>query len=378
MIELTRNQRLAGCRRIIIFRPGTLGDTVVALPALRLIARAFPDSERRVLTEFSGHSNTTPLAQIIEGSDLVHGYIRYPSQVRNLRTLNRLREEIRRFRPDALVYLAAPIAGLLKIIRDVTFFRCCGISRIVGVPYASELRQPQPLDNGLFEYEGARLLRCLRDLGDGSLEAPEAFDLKFTTDDRCAAGEALRAKPPGSPILAISIGTKVAVKDWGDNKWSSLLSQLSGRLPDWSVVTLGSAAERGRSEQLLTSWRGHRLNLCGALSVRGSAAVLERAQLFVGHDSGPMHLAAAVGTVCVAIFSSRHLPGVWFPWGSSHRVIYNDVPCRGCNLDDCFEFGKKCITSITVNEVMQQIEIALSLNRGDTTAQAPENMVRAT
>ena len=98
------------------------------------------------------------------------------------------------------------------------------------------------------------------------------------------------------------------------------------------------------------------MNLCGETSARVSAAVLERARLFVGHDSGPMHLAAAVGTPCVAVFSSRHLPGVWFPWGSRNRVIYTDVPCRGCNLDVCVRYAKKCIASISVDEVMRHVD----------------------
>ena len=343
-------------KRVLVFRPGTLGDTVVALPALRLVAQAYPSAERRVLTEFSGQSKAAPLAQVVDGCGLVHGYIPYPSQVRDLRALMRLRQEICVFRPQVLVYLAAPLAGLLKIVRDVTFFRWCGIRSIVGVPWKSDLRRPQPTSNGLFEYEGARLLRCLRAIGDGSLDSSSAFDLNLTAEDRCTARSALDGLPADAPILAVSIGAKSAVKDWGDQNWSSLLRRLSGKRPEWSLVMIGAAVEKERSEQLLASWDGPRVNLCGALSARGSASVLEQARLFVGHDSGPMHLAAAVGTTCVAIFSSRHLPGVWFPWGGMHRVIYTDIPCRGCNLDECIRYSNQCINSITVDNVIHEID----------------------
>jgi ADP-heptose:LPS heptosyltransferase len=64
-----------------------------------------------------------------------------------------------------------------------------------------------------------------------------------------------------------------------------------------------------------------------------------------------MHLAAAVGTPCVAIFAARNLPRVWFPHGAQHRVIYHEVDCMGCGLETCIVQQKKCLTSVTVEEV---------------------------
>ena len=72
------------------------------------------------------------------------------------------------------------------------------------------------------------------------------------------------------------------------------------------------------------------MNLCGLLNPRESAAALKMAKIFVGHDSGPMHLAASVGIPCVAIFSARNKPGVWFPYGNQHKVVYHPIDCYGC------------------------------------------------
>jgi len=121
-----------------------------------------------------------------------------------------------------------------------------------------------------------------------------------------------------------------------------------------------------RTELLLANWPGPRVNLCGRLSVRESAALLTRARVYVGHDSGPMHLAAAVGTPCVAVFSSRNLPGEWFPNGDRHRVVYHSIPCQGCRLDVCIERKKACIRSITVEEVARNtLEIVNGVPPGD-------------
>jgi ADP-heptose:LPS heptosyltransferase len=173
--------------------------------------------------------------------------------------------------------------------------------------------------------------------------------LSATERQRAAKELAHLGNCPG--ILALSIGTKVEANDWGDENWRALLHDLSTRLPGWGVVAVGAPVEEARSSELLASWDGPRLNLCGKLSVRESGAVIACARVFVGHDSGPMHLAAAVGTSCAAIFSARNLPGIWFPYGSGHAVFYHRTACAGCGLNTCVEFQKKCIAAVSVAEV---------------------------
>src|SRR2546422_11247102 len=86
-------------RRILIYRLGSLGDTVVALPALRLVARAFEDAERWVLTNFNVSHKAAPMASVLEGTGLVHGYLEYPPGLRRLSGVVQLRADIRRFHP---------------------------------------------------------------------------------------------------------------------------------------------------------------------------------------------------------------------------------------------------------------------------------------
>lgn len=354
-------KRLANVKRVLVFRPGYLGDTVVALPAFRLIARKFPGAELRVLTQFTDNAKAAPLAQVLERTGLAQGYIRYPPRLRGIAALSSVRNDIGKYNPDVLVYLAPPLSGLAKMLRDVAFFRWCGISTIIGVPYARELRNPRQLENGLYEYEGLRLLRCLKSLGEAGIESEDAFDLNLSESDDCAARAALDSVPSNAPMLAISIGAKVDVKDWGERSWFELIRLIDRRLPNFALVTLGAEVEGERSQRILELWSGPKVNLCGRLSVCESAAVMKRARLFLGHDSGPMHLAAAVGTTCVAIFSSRQLPGIWYPWGKSHRVLFRRIPCEGCNLDVCVELNKACIASIGVDEVANAVFSALNL-----------------
>jgi lipopolysaccharide heptosyltransferase III len=66
-----------------------------------------------------------------------------------------------------------------------------------------------------------------------------------------------------------------------------------------------------------------------------------------------MHLAAATGLPCVAIFSAHNKPGPWYPYGVGNRVIYHQVPCFDCGLEKCIRYAKRCIASITIDEVLQ-------------------------
>jgi ADP-heptose:LPS heptosyltransferase len=83
--------------------------------------------------------------------------------------------------------------------------------------------------------------------------------------------------------------------------------------------------------------------------------MLERCALYVGNDTGTMHLAASVGTPCVAIFSARDNPGKWEPTGPGHIVLRHEVPCAGCMLETCVDNDLECLKAISVDEVLAAI-----------------------
>lgn len=351
--------------RVLIFLLGSLGDTLIALPALRLIARRFPLAQRRMLTSFSVSEKAAPMSSLLDGTGLVEGYFRYPPRLRNPGELLKLGLSIRRWRPDLLIYLHEP-RGRIVALRDAAYFHACGIRRLIGIPYGENPRKPRfEGATGLYEHRAEYLARRLAELGDSKLADRSAWSLALKDSERGRAKAELSPLRNCAGVLAISIGAKVDVKDWGDPNWLLLLHELSSRLNGWGLVIIGASSERSRSENLLTSWNGVAVNLCGSLSPRESGAVLELADVFVGHDSGPMHLAAAVGTPSVAVFSGQSLPGIWFPYGREHRPLYRRVECAGCGLAQCHEFKKKCIMSITVAEVATAT-LAAAHARADT------------
>ncbi|MDE1161607.1 MAG: glycosyltransferase family 9 protein [Acidobacteriaceae bacterium] len=347
-------------QRILVYRLGSLGDHLIAVPCYRQVGRAFPGAEKRLLTNIPVASKAAAAEAVLGGSGLVDGFETYVVGERNPLALLKLILQIRRFGADTMVYLAGP-RGIKAAQRDRTFFRLCGIKRVIGLPLTEDLQRnlPQgvtPDGRPMVEAEADRLARCVTpELGDPETKNPANFAPGLTTAERADA-ERLLEPLTGRAFFAFSIGTKNQANHWGHDNWAAFFRALAAEQTDHALVVLGAPNEAEESEQIAEAWRsgagGMALNLCGASSPRGSAAVMERARMFFGHDSGPGHLAASVATPVLSVFSSRNVPGQWYPYGEHVRIVQHWVNCGGCGLEVCTVEGKKCILSITVSEVL--------------------------
>ena len=124
---------------------------------------------------------------------------------------------------------------------------------------------------------------------------------------------------------------------------------------------LGAPDERPLAERLAQLWSGAKLNLCGELTPRESAAVLGRCNMLVCHDSGPMHLAATQGTRCVALFGNFNRPRQWFPYGPDHVVIYEPLGVRHISVErvaDAVEAAVRALHPSTIHDVPRVVQIA--------------------
>jgi ADP-heptose:LPS heptosyltransferase len=330
-----------------------MGDTVLALPCFHLIRQGFPEAKITVLTNAPISGKAAPLESVLGPTGLVDEVIPYPVGLRDPRQLFSLVRRLRAAKFDLLVSLTAA-RGRLASIRDLLFFKACGIRKIVGIPF----RQPDLICmrvGELFEPETKRLLRRLGPLELKISQEETPPDLRLSHHERDEAMAILQKNGLTGGFIAASLGTKSQLNDWGKERWTDLLGRLSSLHPELGLILLGSADERERSNQVSTGWRGPRLNLCGITSPRVSAALLGRALLFLGHDSGPMHLAAAAGTRCVAIFSARCPPGQWFPVGDHHRPLYPLDHYDPAKSDD-LPHQQRALASIGVEDVLAAVE----------------------
>jgi lipopolysaccharide heptosyltransferase III len=337
-------------KKILIYRLGSLGDTVVALPCFHLLARIYPNSLRILLTNTPVNEKAPAAWSVLGESGLIHEYITYSAGTRNVLEIAKLGWKLRRLQIDTLVYLTPP-RGKAAIRRDEIFFRLCAIREMVGVPRDELTTYRYDSWARRYEAEAGRLARCIAKIGDARLNDSGSWDLRLTQGERLRAANALRPLK-GAPFLALGISSKQDVKDWGIANWKELMPRLRAEFPRHALAFIGAKVDYSDFENVMAVWPGQSLNLAGQLSPRESAAVMEQADIFMGVDSGPMHLAAAVGTPCISIFASNKLPGIWFPFGAEHQPIYHRTYCSGCNLHVCSVEKKRCILSISIDEVV--------------------------
>lgn len=142
---------------------------------------------------------------------------------------------------------------------------------------------------------------------------------------------------------------------WRFKSWTAERNaELIDRLATTARVVLTAApepAETSLIEAIVSRTKSKPLSLAGRLSIKELGALTARARLFIGVDSMPMHLAAAMGTPSVALFgpSGEH---EWRPWRVAHRVVTSNHACRPCGNDGCGG-GKisECLTTLGVEEV---------------------------
>ena len=348
--------------RVLIYRLGSLGDTLVALPVFHLVRDTFPSAHIDVLTNEPVQDSAPPLASVLEHSGLVDGTLGYPIGLRNWDKVRRLRREIAAKKYDLAINLASvrPSKKLATSVRDHLFLRWCGAKRVIGTPYRKrDLNCALDERTGLFESEAKRLARRLKPLGEIDLDSPNSWDLRLTTDERSKADSLMLEHGISGKVLAFSLGTKADTKDWTQPNWLRLLDHLGRTRRDVALVGIGSPGDWQRTQECMAVWTGRAANLCGVASVRVMAAVLQRALVFVGHDSGPGHLAATVGTPCVGIHSATNLAGQWFPRGNHNKILLTQPACRGCGLLTCEQYDKKCIRDVSWVDVAAAVSAYL-------------------
>jgi len=163
-----------------------------------------------------------------------------------------------------------------------------------------------------------------------------------------------------NPIVAICPGGKFTVNHWAVDNYVSVLSVLRKDF-DAAILLIGGRSERIMGEEILRRVGDSIINLIGKTTYMETAEVISRCNLLISNDFGPAHLAAAVGTPVVGIYSSRNFPRAWHPWGNNHTVLRNDtLPCRFCFRTECET--KECINSITAEQVVKVCKEYLEIN----------------
>jgi ADP-heptose:LPS heptosyltransferase len=346
---------------ILIYRLGSLGDSIMALPVFHAIRKKFPSAHITLLTNKPVSLKAAPSTLVLGNIGLYNDAILYPIGLRNPYALFKIILELRRRQLHRVINLN-PFRSKLSTFRDKLLFFLAGARIFNGFESDTNLLPPSTSNYHEEEWEASRLARRLESIAPINLDDDSYWDLHLSDREKKEANHLLVPIQNKDHLMALSIGTKVSAKHWGHDNWIKLCSRLALKLDGWSIVFLGSADEHSESAACMNAWAKDSINLCGVSSPRVSAAILEQCRFFVGHDSGPMHLASCVGIPCVAIFAARSKPRQWFPRGNKNRILYHHTDCAGCGLDICIDQKKKCLTNISIQSVENEICELLNIN----------------
>jgi asparagine synthase (glutamine-hydrolysing) len=341
--------------RILLYRIGQLGDTIVALPAMWAIRHAWPEAHLALLFDRHRKAGYVAAFDLLQGCGIFDEFIGYPFEAKLGRKATealRLLAIIRARRFDTLAYLAPSGRSAERVRRDRTFFRAAGIKRFIGMtgfPRLEPKRENVPLSGA--KPESRLLLDRLAASGFPPSVLAESFDLNLGTRETglFESWLALQGSDSERPWIAVGPGSKMPAKKWPAERFEQVVRQLIAEFDVWPVV-FGGAEDREVGTKLLESW-GRGYNAAGALDIRTAGYALKRSAVYLGNDTGTMHLAAAVGVPCVAIFSSRDRPGIWYPSGSNNVVFRSEIDCEGCGLVRCVVRDNECLKRVDTEQV---------------------------
>lgn len=354
-------------KNILVFRLGHLGDTLVSLPAFWAVRKMFPKAHLTLLSNIDAQNPQYVSAQsVLPKEGLFDNWMSYPTNLGKIKTSQafaRLFLEIRQGKFDALVYLMTRNRGPKRINRDRLFFRAAGIKNIFGTEYLLKNylnpAAPKPLPK--VESEIEYLLNCLRNEGLSIPENVARPDLLLEADEVNFAKDWLKARCgeyyTEDRLVAVAPGSKWDSKVWDEEKYAAVVEKLVSTKNFFPVI-FGGLEDREKGSRLIKNW-GRGANAAGELNIRRAAAALAECKLYLGNDTGTMHLAASVGVPCVAVFAAIDWRGRWTPFGRGHHIIRKDVECEGC-LSPFSKNQRKCLNLIDIHEVYESCVKVLS------------------
>lgn len=316
--------------KILLIRPGGIGDAVLLLPAIRALKQAFPDSGIDILCEkrnadiFRLSNNINTIYLYDRGIDLFRALRKKYDIVIDTEQWHRL--------SAVVAYLSgAPI----RVGFDTNERRKLFTHRI---PYSHD------------DYEVYSFFHLMGPL---IPEAPH-FDknkpfMEIPDNASTIPSPEIEEK---KNLVAVFPGASVPERQWGGDRFGKVAKALTDK--GYEIVILGSRSE-SRDAERIKEYAKNAVDMTGRTDLADVAALLKSCKLLVSADSGLLHIAYAAGTPTVSLFGSG-IERKWAPPGRRHRVLNKRLPCSPCTkfgYTPCCRRNVECMLSIDADEVIR-------------------------
>jgi heptosyltransferase-1 len=340
-------------KRVLIVLMGAIGDVVRALPLAGRIRRAWPDSHLAWAVE-------TKSAPILRGHPWIDELIVY-DRPNAPWSFAPFLLRVRRGRFDLAIDLQRHLkSGVTSFISGAVVR--IGFNRVNAKEFNHLLStrqiEAQPnLGLKLTQYQA---------FGDalGLPQLPIAFGLKATADEHSRVEELL--SHASNPILGVILGSSWPSRIYFPEAIAEvirLLAKPTNGSPALFPALIGGPGDTSLVKQVVANLNGFgHVNLAGQTQLRELVAVFERCAVAFGPDSGPMHIAAAVGCPVVSIWGATAAERS-APWGFGDLAIKSEIPCYGCYLRQC-PINRECMHRIAPAQIAATVRRAFDARFG--------------
>ena len=332
---------------ILVCQTGAwIGDMVMMTPALRALKRTYPESNLALLLR-------PRVADLMQTHPYVDTCIVDNKTEGPYRSLKSLVHQIRDKAFD------------IAVILHPTSFRNALLPFLARVPIrigtkvgGRGMLLTLSCEDNTGIHEVHRYLRVLQLLNIDT--APSFLEFWHTDADRDFIEHLLRSEGVlhGDRIIALNLGTTWTTKQWNILNFADVIQRIIYLTPEIKIVLTGASTEQELAKALPTSLSA--INLVGKTDILQLGALLERCDVCLTCDSGPMHIAAAVGTPTVALFGPTS-PVRHQPYGTGHTVVEKPVSCRPCYKQTCHrqDAPHLCMKEIGTTEVVSALKSRL-------------------
>ena len=353
---------LNGLRKIVVLRALHLGDLLCAVPALRALRQAAPHAEITLIGLPWAASFVRRFAHLVDHFIVFPGFPGLAERPFDVAAIPSFLAAVQGQRFDLAIQLHG--SGETSNV----------LAQLLGaVHYAGFHRPPQAPPTGVFlpwradEHEVRRCLRLMQALG--APAQSDALEFPVTPADVRLLQRSVDRLPAPGGYAVIHAGARLASRRWPAQRFAEVGNALAAAgVP---VVLTGTAGEAAIIRSVAARMGASALDLAGKTELGALAVLVRDARIVVTNDTGMSHMAAALATRSVVICSGAD-PARFAPADHArHRVLSVPVACRPCLHAVC-PIGHPCALAISVDHVLQTIEVLLQDDGARAVQQVPE------
>ncbi len=328
-------------KKILFVRLRLIGDVLMTTPSLKVLKESFPEAKIYYLVE-------PPQDELLRGNPDIDELIviRRDSSFKELLSLVR---RMRRERFDvAIDFHGGPRASFLTLLS--------GAKLRIGYNYSPrKIFYHLKVERGVKEgyiHSVLNQFNLIKALGVESEDLPPLFMQELDSSEREKLEKILEESDLEEKkfiVMHVSAGNQY--REWGVENWKKLIEIILNKGKNLKVALIGSEKDLIYEEHLKFPIV---VSFIGKLNLREVRELIKKSLLFVGPDSGPMHIASTTETPIIALFGPT-TPSVFGPWKKEAVIIEGSTDCRPCNQKRC-DYNFRCIREIKPETVFKEME----------------------